>query len=783
MPHFLLAFALGSFSSTLWPALPPPAPLWALLAAVLLVGVLRAGVLRSGVLRTGVRWRIGRPVALVVAGALAGALWATHWGTARLAAQLPAALDKSDWRVEGEVVGLPDRDRLRLRFELRVTRVVAAEGTAAPPLRRLRLSWYGAAPEVRPGERWQLQVRLRQPRGFANPGGFDYAGWLFTQGVSATGYVREDPANRLLAEQSRGAVDAWRWRIAARIESLPLRQPVRALLRALTIGDGGALGPALWERMRVAGVIHLAVVSGLHIGLAAGFGMVLGLLASRAAAVLGAPWPARHGGAVGAWLVAGGYALLAGFGLATARSWVAVSVLLAIYLLRRRGARSAGLLWALALIAVLDPLAPLGAGFWLSFGAVAALLLCFGTRPRQPRLREFVRAQWVVTLGTMAGLLWFQGQVPLLSPLMNLLAVPWIGVVTVYLCLAGLVALPAVPAGADALWRLAGWSLHGFDLLLARSEPAANAWQWLPAGGAGVVVLWLIALAGVCLLAPRGLGLRWCGVVAVLGVALAAAPARPPLQVTVLDVGQGLAVVVETARHVLVYDAGPEFGERFDAGSGIVAPYLRRRGWRALDLLLVSHRDLDHRGGESGLVAHYPPRRRLQGWEVAPGAPATPCRAGQHWHWDGVDFRVLHPTGPGASGNDGSCVLLIAAGAVRVLLPGDIERRSEAALLAGQGLPERIDLLVAPHHGSRTSSSPAFVARLRPRHVVYAAGHRHHFGHPHREVAARYAAVGAQSWHTARDGALHFRWTDTDADEEARVVAARRERRRYWLAD
>ncbi len=242
-------------------------------------------------------------------------------------------------------------------------------------------------------------------------------------------------------------------------------------------------------------------------------------------------------------------------------------------------------------------------------------------------------------------------------------------------------------------------------------------------------------------------------------------------------------MVVETARHVLVYDAGPEFGERFDAGSGIVAPYLRRRGWRALDLLLVSHRDLDHRGGESGLVAHYPPRRRLQGWEVAPGAPATPCRAGQHWHWDGVDFRVLHPTGPGASGNDGSCVLLIAAGAVRVLLPGDIERRSEAALLAGQGLPERIDLLVAPHHGSRTSSSPAFVARLRPRHVVYAAGHRHHFGHPHREVAARYAAVGAQSWHTARDGALHFRWTDTDADEEARVVAARHERRRYWLAD
>lgn len=767
MPYFLFAFALGSFSSTLWPALPPAILLWVVLAAALFIVLLPRA----------------RPVAALILGAVAGMLWAAIWGAARLETQLPAVLDKTDWRVRGEIVGLPERDPRRLRFDLHVIDVIGPDGAAGPPLRRLRLNWYGAAPELRAGERWQLQVRLRQPRGFANPGGLDYAGWLFARSVSATGYVRDAAANQLLAAPSPWSVDAWRSRVAQRIEALPLDAAARGLLRALTIGDGSAIGTGLWERMRVTGVIHLAVVSGLHIALAASFGMLLGLLLGRGAAALGSPWPARHAGVIGAWLAAGGYAALAGFGLSTARAWTALSVVLAMQLLRRRGARSTGLCWALALIALVDPLAPLGAGFWLSFGAVAALLLCFGSRPPRSWPREFVRAQWVVTLGTAAGLLAFQGQLPLLAPLVNLLAVPWIGLVTVYLCLAGLLALPLWPVLADGLWRLAGWSLHGFERLLGAVEGSAAAWQWLPAGGVGGAVLWLAALAALCLLAPRGLGLRWCGAIAVLGVALSRMPERLPLQVTVLDVGQGLAAVVETARHVLVYDTGPGFGERFDAGSGIIAPYLRSRGWRALDLLMVSHGDLDHRGGEPGLLAHYPAYRRLQGWDAEPGAAATRCRAGQHWRWDGVDFRVLHPDGPTAADNDGSCVLLIEAGSVRVLLTGDIERRSETALLAAGRVPDDVDLLVAPHHGSRTSSSPAFVARARPGHVVYAAGHRHHFGHPHPEVVARYARVGARAWHTARDGAVQFRWSAVDADAEAQISATRQQRRRYWMPD
>ncbi|MFZ5654149.1 MAG: ComEC/Rec2 family competence protein [Pseudomonadota bacterium] len=294
-------------------------------------------------------------------------------------------------------------------------------------------------------------------------------------------------------------------------------------------------------------------------------------------------------------------------------------------------------------------------------------------------------------------------------------------------------------------------------------------------------MLGLLGLASVCLLAPPGLALRRYGLLALLLVVVAGQPRRPPLQVTVLDVGQGLATVVETAGHVLVYDAGPVFGERFDAGADIVAHYLRRRGWRQLDVLLVSHEDLDHSGGVAGLVREYPPRRALRGMPVRDPAPGTElCRAGQHWSWDGVQFRILHPPGREGRDNDRSCVLLVEFGAARVLLTGDIERRSEAALLADGRLPAGVALLVAPHHGSRSSSSPAFVARTRPRHVVYSAGHRHHFGHPHPEVVARYAEAGARAWHTATAGAVQFLWRDPDAAEAVEIHAARAARRRYW---
>lgn len=777
MPYFLLlAFALGSYSSVLWPVLPP---LIAPGAALVLCA-------------TALGWRRGRTAVLILFGVSAGVLWATLWGQARLAAQLPAALDKTEYRIEGKVVGLPNRDARALHFDLLVSRIESLAGTTPPPLRRLRLSWYGHAPEMMPGETWQLVLRLRHPRGFANPGGFDYAGWLFSRGISATGYVREGAENQRLRAASLPSVDTWRGRVAAHIENLPVPDAGRALLRAFTVGDDRGITVAMWERMRVAGVVHLAVISGLHIALAAGFGMFLGTLSGRLAVLLGASWPARHVGALAAWVASGLYTLMAGFGLATLRAFIMLTVFLAVLLLRRHGILFASFIWALTVIAVVEPLAPLEPGFWLSFGAVAVLLAWFGPRPRRSRTRDMVGGQLIVSLGTAAGLLGFFGKLPLLAPLINLLAIPWVEILTVPFCLAGVAALPVAPAVADWCWWIAGWSLQWFDAALAAIAGVADHLSWIPAGGTDWRQILALGLAGLLMLAPCGLGLRYLSGIVLVATALAGPGPRPALRVTVLDVGQGLAVVVETAAHVMVYDTGAAFGTRFDAGDGIIAPYLRTRGWGRLDLLVVSHPDADHSGGEAGLLRNYRPLQVLRG--VPPeGDDAAGCRRGQHWQWDGVDFRVLHPTGPMLRDpvhpgpvqheNDRSCVMLVEAGQARVLLTGDIESNVEAVLLADAVLPHAVALLIAPHHGSRTSSSPPFVAQAQPAEVVYSAGYRHHFGHPQPQVVARYKAIGARSWNTAFDGALSFTWEREGADPAPRVESARRDRPRYWDRD
>ncbi len=773
MPQFLLAFAAGSYSSVLWPALPPlVVPGVALLLCA-----------------TALCWRRGRTVALILLGVSAGVFWATLWGQARLAAQLPAALDKTEYRVAGTVVGLPSRDARALHFELLVSRVESLGGATPPPLRRLRLSWYGHAPELSPGETWQLVLRLRHPRGFANPGGFDYGGWLFSRGVSATGYVRAGPDNQQLRAPAPWSIDAWRADLAEHLEALPVPDAGRALLRAFTVGDDRGISPAMWERMRAAGVVHLAVISGFHIALAAGFGFLLGTWVGRALAAVGVSWPARHVGALAAWIAGGLYTLMAGFGLATLRAFIMLSVFLAVLLLRRHGMRFAGFIWALAVIAVIEPLAPLAAGFWLSFGAVAVLLAYFGPRLRRHRVHALIDAQLVISTGTAAALLGFFGNLPLLAPVVNLLAIPWIETLTVPLCLAGVALFPVAPALADWCWWIAGWSLQWFDTALAATAELAGQAGWAPASGVSWVQVTLPALAAALTLAPRGLGLRYLSAIVLAALALAGPPSRPALRVTVLDVGQGLAVVVETPAHVMVYDTGAAFSDRFDAGDAIIAPHLRRRGWRQLDLLVVSHPDADHSGGEGGLLRHYRPARLLRGVVPEGAGPETEgCQRGQSWQWDGVDFRVLHPEGPMPGqpvprDNARSCVVLIEAGQARVLLTGDIESDVEALLLADAALPGSIELLIAPHHGSKTSSSPPFVNRLRPAHVVYSAGFRHRFGHPHPRVVARYQAVGARDWNTAFDGALSFSWEQQGMDPEPRVESARRDRPRYWERD
>ncbi|MBL4783292.1 MAG: DNA internalization-related competence protein ComEC/Rec2 [Porticoccaceae bacterium] len=815
MRLYLLAFSVAVLSSAYWPCLSllefswSCGPFFPQMSVVFVV--LGAWCWYRCRCPTFVR------VALVFA---LGLMWAAVWGAWLQAQQLPLALDKTDYVVLGVVRDVPQRNSLRSRFVFEIE-AVEALGDSSPSvakpveLQRVMLSWYGGEP-VRPGERWQLTVRLRSPRGFANPGGFDYGGWLFHRQISATGYIRAKGVNKKLAQTQQYAIDQFRWAVLEKIDSLEVSAASKGLLAALTIGDKQGLDSATWMHMRLTGTVHLAVVSGLHIGMVAGLGMLLGNFLGRCLAALGAPVSRQLVGVVVGGGLALSYALLAGFGLSTQRALIMLSVFLLATLLKRKPRPELALLWALALIAASDPLAALSSGFWLSFVAVATFLLWFVPRPRASYLHDLCSAQLIIFL-PLAGLLsFYQGEISLLSPLVNLLAIPWLGIAVVPLALLGMLLLPVSPALATTVWQVAAWQLEAFAAAMTWLAHYADFFMWPVPAGQGALLSLALILAGALLLMPRALGLRAMALVLLLAVALSnqsflnsedvergTSSDRASFTLAVLDVGQGLSVVATHNGRAVVYDAGPKYSTSFNAGSGIIAPYLRSQGVSTLDVLMLSHGDADHVGGTQGLLEHFRPARILAGQPLElPVQGVEPCsgqqvflggrEAEQSWKRAGLSFEILYPW-PAArssdsrdhvlrpeksrSDNDSSCVLLIHYRGKRILLPGDISGEVERQLLARAALPAQIDVLVAPHHGSRTSSSSAFVEHLSPTHVVYAAGFNHHFGHPAKVVAERYKRGGAQAWQTGESGAIIFTW---DGSGQLSVKSWREYTKRYW---
>lgn len=707
-----------------------------------------------------------------------GLAWGSFWGHTQLAHRLPPALDRQDFHITGTVMGLPDDSERRSRFLLAVEAVQPLSGNDVPDLKKIRLSWYGARPRVEPGQRWRFEARLRSPRGFANPGGFDYAGWLLGEGISATGYVRGD--GELLSQGQGAWLDRWRMQLSRQMTGLSDSPAVQGFMAALVLGDKSRIPSDNWRQLVSTGTVHLLVVSGLHIGMVAGFGYLLGLGVGRVLAALGAGVPATSVAALTALLLASGYGAVAGMGLPVRRALVMTAVVMVALLLRRRIGPWVGLGWALCLVAVVDPLAAIRPGFWLSFTAVAGLLAWFAPRPPGRRWSRLLVAQGVVFLVLLAVLLLYQGQVYLTAPVINLVAIPWVSIAIVPLCLLGLLFQP-LPALATACWRLAAIQMEWVETGLARAAALGSDFRWQPANSQDPWLIAGLALAALVLLLPRGLGLRPPVLLMVFALVLASPPAGPPLSVTVLDVGQGLATVVRVGDKVLVYDTGPSYSPRFDAGSGILVPFLRARGIAEVDTLVISHGHDDHNGGTEGFLRAMTPARLLTGEPDLSGAgdrPHSRCQRGQGWYWHNVRVDILHPAMDRVEreSNNRSCVVRIRYRDISILLTGDIEAPVERRLLSA-GLLSSVDLLVAPHHGSRTSSTPAFVAATSPAHVVYSAGYNHHWGHPHPEVQARYRDQGARAWHTAHGGAITFTWS---AGGKLAVSEHRRQHRRYW---
>ena len=737
-----------------------------------------------------------RPVLLalaLVAAFAAGIAWAAVCAHLRLADRLAPALEGQDFLITGVVSSLPALGERNVRFEFDIENVAGG----APLPRKVQLSWYrsGFVPAseeapaalddpsgVHPGERWTFTVRLKRPHGSVNPYGFDYEAWLLERGIGATGYVRQRGLQQRVGERNSMSdrIEKARETIRSRFIDVLGENTPSGLLIALAIGDQRAIDSDDWRLFSRTGVTHLMSISGLHVTLISGFAAALVAFGWRRSGSLTLRLPARKAGAAAATLAAFAYTLLAGFGVPAQRTFFMVGAVAVALWFGRLSSPSRVLALALLAVLVVDPWAVLSAGFWLSFGAVALIFyVAHGWTGRESWLAQWGRVQWAITVGLAPAALLLFSQVSLVGPIANAVAIPAVSAVITPLALACAV-FPFEP-----LMRLAGALAGALMQFLAWCDSLPLAlWQQPvpPAWAVGIAMLGV-----VWLLAPRGIASRWLGLVLFVPALIAAPPRPAPGEawVTTLDVGQGLAVVVRTSHHALLYDAGPAYADS-DSGERIIAPYLRAVGSTGLDAMVISHNDSDHSGGAlsvmreaevGSLLSSMGPENPIV---AAANAPRR-CVRGEQWQWDGVAFEVLHPAPgdyatPAAKINNLSCVLRIATAGGSLLLTGDIEKPAEEALIERDGAQLRSDVLLAPHHGSRTSSTTAFLSAVASPLVIVAAGYRNRFGHPRADVVARYESARAKVLRTDLDGAI----TVTLGPQEVEAIGERAANPRYW---
>ena len=744
------------------------------------------------------------------------------------------ALEGRDITVTGMVLAMPQiaEDAVRFRLELDSANL-DGQPVALPP--QLLLGWYSGfggretkassaessdvselaldlqrkPQRLRAGERWQMTVRLKAPHGNSNPHGFDYELWLWEQGIQATGYVRAGPHDAppvKLSSSWRHPVERARQSVREAIYERVADRQLAGILAALVVGDQNAIERADWDVFRATGVAHLMSISGLHITMFAwAASLVLGKLWRRSVRLsprLCLALPASSVGALGGLLLATLYALFSGWGVPAQRT---IWMLATVVLLRQSGRQWPWLatwLLAMAVVVALDPWALMQAGFWLSFVAVGVLFATdsgasharqssaaglfdsknsVGRRFLPPLvsglfsgLARSAREQWVVTLAlTPLSLLLFN-QVSLVGLLANAVAIPWVTLLVTPLAMAGVVYAP--------LWDASAWTVGLLTLFL----------QWLaswPLASVSVAAapLWC-ALAGVLgggLIAMR-LPWHWraLGIPLLLPVLLWQPVRVLPghFELLAADIGQGNAVLVRTAGHTLLYDTGPRFSRESDAGNRVLVPLLRALD-EHVDLLMLSHRDTDHTGGAPAVLAMQPQARLLSsiedGHELQALRRSIRCTAGQRWVWDRVTFEVLHPAAGdydlARKSNAMSCVLRISNGSRTALLTGDIEAPQEAKLVFGAPASLKADFLLAPHHGSKTSSSALFLDAVQPQLALAQAGYRNRFGHPVDSVVARYDERGIRLVRSAQCGAATWQ-----SAQPAVIGCQRRAAQRYW---
>lgn len=761
-PFTLCTFALAALAGCAVVQVFPALPSVPVLCAVAVLALLVLAIRRAAALRL--------PAVMLVF-----ACWASLHATQRMANRLERELEGTDLVITGRIADLPRRRGGDIAFLFQPMPRAGEPHIAGP----LRLTWYRANQSPAPCEYWRFTVRLRRPRGVVNPGGSDAERRALTAGIVATGYVRASPLNARVAHGR--CIDGWRDAIGKRLDGVLGVRDAR-VLKALAVGDTRGLDAADWDVARSTGTSHLIAISGFHVGVAAGGGVLF----ARGLYFL-VPWlatrvPRRIAQALLGLGVAFTYGLLAGMGLPTVRALLMVAVLVVAAVVRRRAGGLALLAFALVAVLAVDPLAVLSPGFWLSFAGVAFLMACVAPAGNgwRAHLVSMLRTQAVMSVALLPMSLWLFGSASLVSFAANLVAAPLVSFAVIPLTLAGC-AGQAFGAVASPLLHAASAVMHGLWRVLVSMAGWPGAQVVVPESGPWAVVFATVAAAWV--FAPRGVPLRGFAALCFLPllVPLRDTTADGAFRAWVLDVGQGLAVLVRTRTHTLVYDAGPEFAAGHDAGAGIVLPAITALGIGPVDTLVVSHGDNDHAGGARSVQRRYANARALAGEPGRLHFPAEPCAGTAPWEWDGVRFHFLAvpvPSKGKVKANERSCVLSVEGAGGRFLLTGDIGTSSEGRMAVDELSSAVPTITTIAHHGSRHSSSAAWLRKVRPRLAVASSGWRNRFGHPHPLVVDRHAAIGAQVYDTARSGAIRIDVPKAGAPGVAREW--RRPADRYW---
>ncbi|MGZ9709759.1 DNA internalization-related competence protein ComEC/Rec2 [Glaciimonas sp. GNP009] len=850
MRSFILGFLIGVVFLQTQAALP----------SAFLIGIVCLLAALAGLVAGILRHRLIKITGLIVCGALLGFCWAALFAHYYLRQELPVEWEGRDVTLIGTIASLPTHFEQGVRFNFAVEKVLPQKGVTPTIPSQLALSWYrpfnhqpkqqandgvqiGDIGQIEPGARWRLTVRLKRPHGNANPHGFDYEVWLLEQNLRATGYVRADKASSLSADETVDSsvdvslnnrqldrfvfsfghcVEAVRGWVRQRIlAALPEKKYVGVLV-ALVIGDQRAVDQNDWLIFNRTGVGHLISISGLHITMIAGlFAAIMSALWRRSFFIgntLPLRLPAQKAAVLAGAAAALLYVLLAGFGLPAQRTlYMLLMVALAIWT-GRIASVSHILCIALMVVLLRDPWAVLSPGFWLSFGAVGTILYASVGRTKQlidasalvpntparvwlDPIKNGAYTQYVVTIGLVPMTILLFGQISLISPLANAIAIPLIGLLVTPMALMGSM-LPAPLSGwvltlahilVDWLATVLTW-LSSFPLAVWQA-PLPPAWTFAIAMAA---TLWLLA--------PRGWPLRWLALIGWLPLLLHSAtrPAEGEMTVTAFDVGQGMALLIETSGHRLLYDTGPYYSPESDAGSRIIVPYLKARGITAIDTMVISHSDSDHSGGAMSVIkaievdrvySSLSPDHRIVA--VSPGH--TRCQDGQSWNWDGVQFDMLFPAKHNYENNERkdrksgkantmSCTLKITNGDLSILLPGDIEKAQERQLIQDKGAiatdsvmtpnaPGRLKstVLLVPHHGSGTSSTSAFLQEVNPSVAIFQMGYRNRFRHPQAQVLERYQQLGIRNVRNDQSGAILLHFGST-----LDVTEYRQQHKRYW---